>query len=943
MQGTYIGLDLETTGLDSRVDKIIEVGLVKLVDGVITDSYHSLVNPGLKLPVKVKRLTGINDQMLATAPEIATILPAVIDFMADYPLIGHQVDFDQEFLAAALLRAAVGRARANILYDTVDLARIVLPAATNHKLATLCQICALDLEAPHRALEDARRAVLLAMDLVKHLAGFEALLLADLTQLLAAANSPWHLVMEELKQNALQNAFKRKITTRTGLRAPPVVPFNHDASEPDDQELKPVAESEIIAIFSDQGLLSQSIDRYEQRLPQLTMAKAVNQTLNSGGYLMAEAGTGTGKSIAYLLPAVMWAKKNKQRVVISTHTINLQEQLCDKDVPLLQSLPGMAFKVALVKGRNHYLCLRRWYTARDPKELNAAKTIDKVPRTAAFHARILVWLTLTATGERSELNIHRQDFDLWSAICAESESCLGTRCSFFHRMCFVNRARRAAEQADIIIVNHSLVFSDIKAGNKVLPPYKVLVVDEAHHLENAATYHLGTSITRFDLIRWLGNVVKIITRLTKLPPAGDNKYWSERLVSVKKSLQQVQQAADVFWQRITDFVNTHVAVGTSNRRTVRIKPGFDLSGMQIEIENFVQRINVLSGQLQQITNDLDGQMLDEEGKLTKEIALIFEKGLSLAADIAYTCDCSNQAVVNWLDAETTASGSEAISIHAVPVEIGAMLHQQLYENKNSVILTSATLTVDKNFDYFMERSGLNLASSDQLKTLQVESPFKYEEQSLLFVLNDLPSPVGRLTEDYLQQLATALGELVVTTAGRTLVLFTAHAVLREVYQRLKPVLEAQDILLLGHAIDGGRTRLVEEFKSSARAVLLGSGSFWEGLDIPGPALSCVVLVKLPFWPPSIPVIEARHEALVEQNKDGFRHFSLPEAVIKFKQGFGRLIRNSYDCGVVVVLDRRVVEKQYGRQFLRSLPISTYMQGSKTKMLDTIKRWLNKSE
>lgn len=926
MYGTFVSIDLETTGANPQTDKIIEVGLIKLEDGQITQSYQTLVNPQQKLPVKIKRLTQLDDDILRDKPTIGEVLPEIIDFIGMHPLIGHNVAFDHGFLSMAS-----GQPINNTLYDTLDLARIVLPNATNHRLGTLCKLLNIEQPQQHRALDDARGTALLAVDLVQRLTLLELPLLRDLTMLLEIHQSPWHNTVQKLLTQRAKQFSNSKISSITGLR--PVQDDFKDflSSEQPSEHINPLDEQAVVACLGKDGLLSEIIDRYEHRPQQLAMAKAVTDSLNKGLYMLAEAGTGTGKSMAYLVPAALWAQKNQRRVVISTHTINLQEQLWEKDVPLLQSLQEFNFKAALVKGRGNYLCLRRWYG-----EIKATGNIK--PREAGFYARILLWLTKTETGDRSELNLSWLDADLWSNICAESEGCLGKRCGFFYRLCFVNRMRRKAEQADVIIVNHSLVLSDIKTENRVLPPYKVLIFDEAHHLEHTATEHLGTLVTKSSLLRWLSAVTKIINKLSEGVASSPHAYWHEKIMTVKAQPYHVREAEQVFFELLSNFLLQRTGTG-AGKLTLRLREECNLKHLETEIENLVQRMKVLSNSLANIASDIEGFTLDEENEQARELAMLAEQGLSLATDIEFVCRGDSKEHVYWLEGQVSDHGYINISLHAVPIEVGMLLHSLLYTHKDSVIFTSATLTVDGSFAHFKRRSGVELVKPERLKKIRVDSPFYYDTQSLLYVLNDLPEQRAVSEQDYLQAMAEVIGDLAVVCQGRTLVLFTAHRVLREVYHRLKPAMEEQDILLLGHDIDGSRSKLVEEFKSSQRAVLFGAASFWEGLDVPGNALSCVVLVKLPFWPPNVPVVEARTEALREHKLDGFLHFSLPEAVIKFKQGFGRLIRTKYDRGVVVVLDKRIIDKRYGQKFLNSLPVSTYSQGNKNSLLDQVRSML----
>jgi ATP-dependent DNA helicase DinG len=411
-------------------------------------------------------------------------------------------------------------------------------------------------------------------------------------------------------------------------------------------------------------------------------------------------------------------------------------------------------------------------------------------------------------------------------------------------------------------------------------------------------------------------------------------------MTAKAQPPQVREAEQVLFELLGEFL-LHRTGGGDGRLTLRLKENCNLRHLETEIENLVQRLKALSTSLANIASDIEGFTLDGENEQARELAMLAEQGLALATDIEFVCQGNSQEHVYWLDGQVSNQGYINISLHAVPIEVGMLLHSLLYAHKDSVIFTSATLTVDGSFAHFKRRSGVGLVKPERLKKIRVDSPFHYDTQSLLYVLNDLPEQRAVPEQDYLKAMSDVIGDLANACQGRTLVLFTAHRVLREVYHRLKPTMEEQDILLLGHDIDGSRSKLVEEFKGSQRAVLFGAASFWEGLDVPGNALSCVVLVKLPFWPPNVPVVEARTEALKQDKLDGFLHFSLPEAVIKFKQGFGRLIRTKYDRGVVVVLDRRIVDKRYGQKFLNSLPISTYLQGNKGCLLDKVKAMLAK--
>ncbi|OPX91938.1 MAG: hypothetical protein A4E52_00265 [Pelotomaculum sp. PtaB.Bin013] len=355
----------------------------------------------------------------------------------------------------------------------------------------------------------------------------------------------------------------------------------------------------------------------------------------------------------------------------------------------------------------------------------------------------------------------------------------------------------------------------------------------------------------------------------------------------------------------------------------------------------INLLRALSETVQKLSEIMDLWSISAEvwTEQARDLLQISQSGLALTDDLFFILESADEEFVYWADIEFWAGGLlKHCSLSAAPINVGEMLYELFYKNKKTVVFTSATLSVNGTFDHFIERVGLNYLPAGRLAEAHFDSPFIYERQALLCINRDLPVPGEVASDLYLEELGNVIAKLVSVTHGKTLVLFTSHMILRETYNRLKPKLEIMDIYLLGHGIDGSRTRILEEFRSSERAVLFGASSFWEGVDIPGEALTCVVMVKLPFWSPKVPVIEARLEDLARRERDGFKTFSIPQAVIRFKQGFGRLIRSGSDRGCVVVLDARILEKSYGRQFLRSLPLKNHIRGGTDMITRKLSDW-----
>ncbi|MBE3589047.1 MAG: DEAD/DEAH box helicase [Thermoanaerobacteraceae bacterium] len=926
MPQSCIVCDLETTGLNPYRDEIIEIALLQLEEGRITREMHTLVRPRRKIPVNIRRLTGLDDAALGAAPYLEEILPEAIRFIGPHPLMGHNISFD-----AGFLQAAHGRTLDNPLFDTRELARILLPGARSYRLSDLCRLLEIEMEGSHRALWDARAAAALYSRLMARAAQMEGKLLLHLAGFLTRAGSPW---AEEMGQLAWQSRHTR-INDRVPFRPSRV---EEEAEPPRDPNI-PADPEQLCALLEPGGPLATHLEKYEYRPQQKKMVAAIAGALAEEKYLLLEAGTGTGKSLAYLIPALQRSLKTGQRAVVSTHTINLQEQLWQKDIPLVKKALGWPFRAALVKGRQNYLCLRRW--------LHSLTVQDWTAREAAFYGRILVWARETTTGDKNELNLTRDEQELWLSLCADGEACQGTGCRWFSRECYVTRSRRLAEAANLVVVNHSLLLSDIRAENRVLPAYGCLIIDEAHHLEDAATEQLGLSVSRSGLSRWLNTLNRLLGRLSDVPPGENSPAWPALLQQAQEGRQRAGKGVELFFNTLQQLVVSHgekKGEGNAPRHQLRLRPGSksdltnDLQGEYGNLRLYIQEL--LSG-LEKINSLLEDWSEEEIwAGHARDLSQVLSTGRKMAGELDCIMKGELDNHVYWVEVERGKENA-AVILRAAPVQVNTVLYEHLYKDKKAIIFTSATLSVEESFDHFMERAGLNLLPAGQVMTMQVDSPFSYESQSLLCVVRDLPLPGEGSGAIYSEALAISLLDLAEITGGRMLVLFTSHQMLQETYNRLKPVCEERDILLLGHNLDGSRWNLVEEFRTTTRAILFGASSFWEGVDIPGPALSCVVMVKLPFWSPGVPVIEARLEELARQGKDGFRHFSLPQAIIRFKQGFGRLIRTEQDRGVVVVLDGRLLTKKYGRQFLNSLPLKSHIRGDMHLITRQIARWFNK--
>ncbi|MFX4260670.1 helicase C-terminal domain-containing protein [Pelotomaculum propionicicum] len=936
MERNYVVCDLETTGLNPQTDRIIEVGLVRIRQGEIVDKYHTMVNPGMPLPLKIKRITGIDDYDLADAPAIADVISNVVDYIGNDAIVGHNINFDLGFLSAAH-----GLPLNNPHYDTVELARLLLPGAVSYRLESLCSKLEIDAGGSHRALNDALAAANLMVMLLRKMRDLDLGILIQLNKLLGEAHSEWNGPASELIKELLTKFPDRKISHLSYLRraAEKENQYPRSVRGPSAGEKLILEQEDVVSLLKEGGPLADVLPAYEYRPQQEAMVCEVTRALNESKFLLMEAGTGVGKSIAYLLPAILWSIKNKERVLVATHTINLQEQLWFKDIPMLTEIIKDPFHAALAKGRQNYICLRRWFGALDSPHQ---------PDEAAFFARVLLWLGVTETGDRSELNTTPAESDIWLTICGETEGCLGPRCPY-QKDCFVSKARKNAENADLIITNHSLLFSDIKAENRVLPSFGPLVIDEAHHLEESATTHLGIQFNKKSFNRWLWIAGRELAKLSEKAPPADGAKWFQMLKTAQETRLELLEASRLFFEQLYEMVSGSAADTDYVYSSISLRLPFTGESFEVFLENGRRCVNLLrnfAGDIKACAGLMEIWALSEEAwaGLLRDTASLGLAGETLAGDLHFILENIDTRFVYWADLEVSSRAvNRNCSLNAAPVDVGRLLFDRLFNNKETVVLTSATLTVSEGFDHIIERTGLNYLSGERLLKTSFDSPFSYDSQAMLCINRDLPVQ-GAVNDDiYLEKLENALNKLIVTAGGRTLVLFTSHRILREAYRRLKPLLEIHDICLLGHGIDGSRSRLLEEFRGEGRTALFGSLSFWEGIDVPGDALACVIIVKLPFASPSVPVIEARLEDLASQGKDGFKLLSVPQAVIRFKQGFGRLIRSSSDHGCVVVLDGRVLNKSYGRQFLISLPVRRHLRGGIDFIAKKVAEWLENNQ
>ncbi len=841
-------------------------------DGGITlgERFLTFADPGRPLAPPIARLTGIRDQDLAGAPTCEEAVAAFTRFAfgdgAPW-LLGHNVGFDVGFLERAGMPAGAGQ------LDTAELASIVLPSASSYALQRLAADAAIKPDAAHRALDDAITAALVLGHLSRATRALPALILAELAGFASLLGPAAAAFFADAAGTAVRDAWTEGTPFRPATRTP----------HPGPRAGRGGALS-VEGVFASDGPLAASFAGYEERPEQSALARAIERTFAEGGALVAEAGTGVGKSLAYAVPALARAAQG-DRVIVSTYTLPLQDQLVRKDLPALQAALGAEVAVAVLKGRANYLCPRRWQIFR-----GAVATREE----ARLLCKTLVWRTTTESGDRAELNLAGGEGELWPRISANDESCDQRRCKRTPGGCYLQRAREAAADAGIVIVNHALLLQDARMRGALLPPAEHVVVDEAHRLEDVATDTFGLELSEPRLRRDLGRAA----RATAVASALRDPARAEAGERIRAEVERGLERAGELFTALAALL-TPIAAPPEDR--VRIMAGLranDERWLPVELagERLADALAGVAAGAERL-----GALGGDEDELAELAAAAAELAGARAA-IARGVHEPRASDIVWLDRD----GEGALALHVAQTHLGGVIRRTLVDAHRAVAFTSATLAVAGSFDFVVDRFGI----ADIADTLGVGSPFDHRRQSLLLLPTDISLPGD---EPFADEAARIIEDIARAIDGRTLVLFTAHAALREVATRLARLEEA-GLAVLAQGMGGSRRALLERFVQG-RAVLLGTQSFWEGVDLPGEVLRCVVIARLPFSVPDDPLVQGR----AERYDDPFRDFQLPQAALRLRQGFGRLIRTKTDYGAVVLLDRRVVTKEYGEVLLSSLP------------------------
>jgi len=874
VEQTLIALDIETTGFDSNKDQVIEIAAVKFKGNETIDTFETLINPERDIPTIITHITGIKNKDLENAPYFEDIREELERFIDNHPIVGHNISFDVNFLNQK------GLSLKNDLYDTLDLASILLPGMPSYSLDTLTRTLKIQHKNKHRALSD----TIATQDLF-------TILHNKIKEIPPGTMNQIHEIL-----NKSTWALKSLFLSQKSKKIQQTQPQEEELTTPPSS----LTEKQFESFFNQDGPLSKVIKEYEDRKSQQTITKKILESFHKENHLLIEAGTGTGKTVAYLLAAIYFAQTTKQKVVISTYTKNLQEQIINKDIPLLKKAlkeinKEIDFSATILKGRTNYVSIKR------VEQLMQKPILEN--HEVTFLIKIILWLKQTKTGDLDEVNIQGKEYSLRFDICYEAFEG-DENDPYFRETSFLRKARRKAEQADIIIVNHALLIQDA-ITNSILPEYKHIIFDEAHNLEKVTTSGLSINLSYRSFSRPFERFSKIDTT------------FNDELKKIATMMHQALTKAEIFFGILGIFMEKHAnAMEIQYQYLIREDA---LNSIEwTKVKDSATQLNNLTTSIIKELSDIKSTNPETQQEIKSIIYDIEEKRNDLKT-IFLSDEWKDR--IQWT--YKTYEGSSCLK--SAPMNVGQQLKTLLLDSKKSVVLMSATLQTENSFNFI--RQQLNLDES--VEEVSLPSHFDYPDQVKIIIPDDLPRPA---TEGYFNACSDTIERIIKANKGRTLVLFTSKRALTSIYMNIAPKMKQEGYEILAQSISGGKGKILEHFKEEPEnCALFGTASFWEGIDIPGDLLTCIVMQKLPFDPPNDPIIFSRGQ----QYQNPFNEYQIPLAILKFKQGFGRLIRTSKDKGSMVILDSRILQNSYGYKFINSLPKNIKLEYGNSKDIENM--------
>lgn len=880
----YIALDLETTGLDFEHDEIIEVAMERFEDGKPVASEDFLIKPKRPLRPFIASLTGISDADLANAPDFASVAGKVRKFLGDYPIVAHNAQFDSKFLRDSFAKVGIS-IDSNLILDTLVLSRIAYRSVPNHKLETLVSHLNIERERAHRALPDADACGKLFWMALGEIEKFDSFVRHHLSRL--AAGTVWETIFDDCEPSHEKLSPKSPLEIEKPVFGKTRIP-------------------RVREVFSRDGELSKTVPNYVERKAQVEFAEIVERNMYKGGISLLEAGTGMGKTLAYLVPAALKAASG-ERVVVSTATRTLEEQLYRHNFPSIVGMFGDSVSPLVLKGRGNYICLRKF-----EEHLNSPDVLLAPDERESFMT-LLPWIEQTQTGdgnENSGFNLSRNRL-LWNKFSSDASTSLGEKCPYYEK-CFGLNARRQAAKSNLLFINHSLFLSDLSLDFALLPAYDHIVFDEAHRLPQMSHQSFGKMV-RFFRLR---NITKILVH----PKEREKGLVAELEALLRKKnadASLLERAGKLRMETLECERSLHRFLMKLGKKVFKRKSdGFRFAeGILAEYEVDPKPVLESCMTVKAIAEDICSTLRDlpELSLLARNLEGAAMEIGRFAEDFGFITQAKRDDWVFYL--EEPGNPHTAI-LRAVPLYPGNRWTEKFYPWIKSATFTSATLSVQGSFDYYEERMGMQspeLGNSKHPFVRSYPSAFDVGANRRILIADFLPKPNS---PEYQEALENVLAEILPDVKENTLSLFTSLNSMTKVHAALSPRFAANDKLLLCQHIDGGMDSLVEMFRKRTEACLLGCQVFWEGIDLPENALKLLVIPKLPFPNPSNPLIASLADKMKAKNENAFRNLYIPEALLELRQGLGRLIRTESDSGTVLFLDNRLIREAYGKSFTR---------------------------
>ena len=909
---TYIALDFETTGLDPKHDRIIEVAAIKYVNGEPKEKYSTLINPGVHISSFITDITGISNKMVSSSPKEEAIIDDLFSIIGEYPLVAHNIRFDWNYLLSLCDRYGK-KVPENPLYDTLQLARGLLFDHPVFNLGALSEFYGLDSSGSHRAEKDAENCGNIFLNLLDELSSYSLEEISSIISVIEKYDIPNKKLYIDLgniflKKGDLKGPINHKTSERKSR--PNVYHFEGTAN---------IRNTSALDVFGSEGLLAKNYDWYEDRINQVEYANVCDKIINDQGAGVLEAGTGLGKSMAYLFASIKrkYEVDTRGPVVIGCNTKNLQDQLFYKDLPQLAKALNTSVTALLLKGRKNYICKTRFNWVVNESNILSDQDIEAI-------IPILFWLGKTESGDISECSGFLNSRKTWirSMICSEAGFCTGDICGQNHG-CFYGPIRKMMYDADIIVANHALLLAEAKSPG-IFPDHDSIIIDEVHNLVRSAYDQFKVELDH-------QNVLPILQSVNPSHPR--SRRWNNILQSISQTEPSIKMLKDslstgvehvrMSFERFMDELASNNEGRFNKEKAYQERP--ILHSLEKEYASVNSELGKLQNSLHSLLlcfNNLRKFVINIDSSRSKYLHLhnVLDQGLEGVNDLNNSINIltDNQDVdwVYWMDGFYYSKGGKRdqlrLSLQASKIDISEILRDKLFDRFSCFILTSATIQVDDSFDYFLDRNGLS--DLENIVTKDYISPFSYSDQVTYYQYGGTRDITGDIS-----RLADLIYYIHKTFQKRTMVLFTSVKILSDVSKKIKEKKDGKDIPLFAQSRGASKPAIINGMHMNDNGLLFGTNSFWEGVDLPGELLEILIVVKLPFDVPSNPLIKSYSNFLDANGINSFMNFAVPECAIRFRQGFGRLIRTTYDSGVFISLDNRIVTKRYGEVILNNIP------------------------